>query len=766
MIWNIFCEKKNEIYRSFIAMLIYGTVICLGAASFGVVEASPLLVVFITFMFIYVVCLFELTIVGKAILWSVTIAGVVVKIISLGKDELIELSNGFSDWFFDPMIETEHIRLYMGMVIFGVAVICYIIGRLCQKYKFIKYFVFFSGIAYAIYLMIRQDEVSKPGIAFLFVFFMFIIVEWLEGRWSKNRDDSKKTLYMVCLWPVWIIALIVMSLSPVSNEPYDWKFVKVIVENVEDAASAIADLLGIGRGDDFRVGMNGFAEDTDVGGNVENSNKTLLKADAVSDMITNVYLTGFISDTFDGREWSRQYEEVNGDRRLDTLETLYAIQKCDSENRDRYVKRSTLNVEYKDFDSYYYFMPNKCCTLMVNGYNANSSDEKAKDFWDEKKKEGYIYSTGYFQMNLDHEVFNEMLESEHLDDEEIWNRVCKNDINEIIDFSVFNEYRMRQKAQYTEQTVLSERMQQWIGEVTTGCESKLERLKAIEKALSRLSYTTRPGSIPDDIDTPGKFLDYFVFDKKGGYCTYFATAFTLLARAEGMPARYVQGLSVPFDGLKTVLVTENMAHAWPEVYFEGVGWIPFEPTPGYYSIRYTPWELVDEGEVIMEAPAQGMPPMPEPTPNIQDIEEVPEEEETEESIDADAIILGFIIALLLSVIILTVDIMICRVLYKKKALENRYKWEIERCIAVLARLGIKKKDDETLDDLQRIMEETYKTWDVAAPEFIAEYESALYGTKAITQKMIDNVIAERKNMKKRLKLHMRVVEEFRDYRKK
>ena len=86
MIWNIFCEKKNEIYRSFIAMLIYGTVICLGAASFGVVEASLLLVVFIAFMFIYVVCLFELTIVGKAILWSITIAGVVVKIISSDTD--------------------------------------------------------------------------------------------------------------------------------------------------------------------------------------------------------------------------------------------------------------------------------------------------------------------------------------------------------------------------------------------------------------------------------------------------------------------------------------------------------------------------------------------------------------------------------------------------------------------------------------------------------------------------------------------------------
>ena len=38
-------------------------------------------------------------------------------------------------------------------------------------------------------------------------------------------------------------------------------------------------------------------------------------------------------------------------------------------------------------------------------------------------------------------------------------------------------------------------------------------------------------------------------------------------------------------------VTWNMAHAWPEVYIKGIGWLPFEPTPGYEELRYTPWEM-------------------------------------------------------------------------------------------------------------------------------------------------------------------------------
>ena len=41
-------------------------------------------------------------------------------------------------------------------------------------------------------------------------------------------------------------------------------------------------------------------------------------------------------------------------------------------------------------------------------------------------------------------------------------------------------------------------------------------------------------------------------------------------------------------------VTANMAHAWPEVYIEGIGWLPFEPTPEYEEIRYTPWKMKEK----------------------------------------------------------------------------------------------------------------------------------------------------------------------------
>jgi transglutaminase-like putative cysteine protease len=67
-----------------------------------------------------------------------------------------------------------------------------------------------------------------------------------------------------------------------------------------------------------------------------------------------------------------------------------------------------------------------------------------------------------------------------------------------------------------------------------------------------------------------------------GYCEQFAGTFAAFARAVGIPARVVVGFT-PGDRSETdglFHVRGRNAHAWPEVYFQGIGWVPFEPTPG------------------------------------------------------------------------------------------------------------------------------------------------------------------------------------------
>ncbi|MFW5879142.1 MAG: DUF4129 domain-containing transglutaminase family protein, partial [Myxococcota bacterium] len=76
-------------------------------------------------------------------------------------------------------------------------------------------------------------------------------------------------------------------------------------------------------------------------------------------------------------------------------------------------------------------------------------------------------------------------------------------------------------------------------------------------------------------------LDYFLLERQAGHCEYFATAMVVLLRLQGVPARVAVGFQGgrwnPSGGYYTV--RQGDAHAWVEVYREGVGWLRYEPTP-------------------------------------------------------------------------------------------------------------------------------------------------------------------------------------------
>lgn len=69
-------------------------------------------------------------------------------------------------------------------------------------------------------------------------------------------------------------------------------------------------------------------------------------------------------------------------------------------------------------------------------------------------------------------------------------------------------------------------------------------------------------------------------DDRSGYCEQFSTTMAAMARHLGIPSRVALGFTngeVQGDG--SYLVRAKDMHAWPELYFEGMGWVPFEPTP-------------------------------------------------------------------------------------------------------------------------------------------------------------------------------------------
>lgn len=126
---------------------------------------------------------------------------------------------------------------------------------------------------------------------------------------------------------------------------------------------------------------------------------------------------------------------------------------------------------------------------------------------------------------------------------------------------------------------ITERTRQLAAEIVDGHTSLYARAQAIEAYLRQYEYDLEVDEPPRQIED---VADYFLFDLLRGYCDYYTTAFIVLARLSGLPARFATGFAVgswdPLDGVW--IITEAEAHSWPEVFFPDYGWIPFEPTAG------------------------------------------------------------------------------------------------------------------------------------------------------------------------------------------
>ena len=85
-------------------------------------------------------------------------------------------------------------------------------------------------------------------------------------------------------------------------------------------------------------------------------------------------------------------------------------------------------------------------------------------------------------------------------------------------------------------------------------------------------------------------VDEFLFDTKRGYCEHYSSAFVVMMRALGVPARVVTGYQGgelnPVDGFVTV--RQSDAHAWSEVWLKGRGWSRVDPTAVVAPARVDP----------------------------------------------------------------------------------------------------------------------------------------------------------------------------------
>jgi protein-glutamine gamma-glutamyltransferase len=110
---------------------------------------------------------------------------------------------------------------------------------------------------------------------------------------------------------------------------------------------------------------------------------------------------------------------------------------------------------------------------------------------------------------------------------------------------------------------------------TASAETNYDRVKAIEANLQEdYIYSERVPTRPIP-------LNGFLFDDRRGYCQQFSGTMALMLRMMGIPARVAAGFSPGSYNRDTgeFRVRDLDAHSWVEVYFTGIGWVPFDPTP-------------------------------------------------------------------------------------------------------------------------------------------------------------------------------------------
>ncbi|VAW30493.1 FIG001454: Transglutaminase-like enzymes, putative cysteine proteases [hydrothermal vent metagenome] len=148
-------------------------------------------------------------------------------------------------------------------------------------------------------------------------------------------------------------------------------------------------------------------------------------------------------------------------------------------------------------------------------------------------------------------------------------------------------------------------------EVAGQMDNPYDQAIALEQFLRQYPYSLSIEGPPPDSDP----VDYFLFELQVGYCDYYASSMVVMARSLGLPARLGIGfLAQPADANGVQTIQQINGHSWAEIYFDGYGWIEFEPTAAFASPHAVQNEATaDQIGTSAEAapfPEEELPPLP------------------------------------------------------------------------------------------------------------------------------------------------------------
>lgn len=242
------------------------------------------------------------------------------------------------------------------------------------------------------------------------------------------------------------------------------------------------------------------------------------------------------------------------------------------------------------------------------------------------------------------------------------------------------------------------------GDVSFDGGAHLSYAKAKQSILEWLGENVDYGESISSRRSESDFLKDFLTVSKRGYDVHYATAAVVMMRYFGIPARYVEGYLITLEQAaeaqsgEAFTLTEEVAHAWAEIYQDGIGWIPFEVTPKYMNLMEQEDALSGTG--ADSAQNQSTPPDAPPENSLdmtEDIHEDPEEEDAQEQHDLFIPIVRWIATISACLLLLALLVHLLRILARqirrrralrladrRQALKNLYA-EIHRLMRLIYR---------------------------------------------------------------------------------
>lgn len=461
----------------------------------------------------------------------------------------------------------------------------------------IKKFNFYILLIGGVSIFVGQWMIGYFIIYFSFyVFLSFILICYFKHIYVRNTRKSEELQaatanFLLFSVPIGAIVLISAYYMPVSEKPIQWSWMDSKIQVMD---RYIKTNFHVGNSEYFSINSTGFGKDgTKLGGNISLNNTIVMKVDSSEG---DIYLKGAVKEVYTGDSW----ENASGEQT-----TLHERSQLNNFNQDlielsqgmRVISsrfnvlndifnKTSIEITYENLKTKTIFIPSKVDNLTFEKEPLNVSIDvygmlSNEDFLGKQFK----YTAELYNINKNDQGIKDLLRSSRRGsysryEEEVFRNsnqykrgaLLSSDVAKLIEISnnAYVKYLQLPKE-------LPERVGKLSREITSATDNDYDRVKAIETYLSKnYQYTLKPGNIPQNRD----FVDYFLFDSKQGYCTYYASAMTVLVRSIGIPARYVEGYMLPSKPVsgKSYEVTNKEAHAWVEVYFEGFGWIPFEPT--------------------------------------------------------------------------------------------------------------------------------------------------------------------------------------------